>query len=213
MRKFALLVAPWLLLASTTIVFRRLAARFAPKRGYFGGFVFYWTFWCLLFPMWVLGPHRLPGLFRAGVAPSRRPNRSDLLLLAVPPAVGYSMAFPRALARANKKIVLASAVQALVNASAEELLWRGTYMAMFPKSPALGYLYPTVGFAVWHYAPQGVFPSRYPGGVTTFVMSAGLFGLLWGRVAPRNGSIKWSVISHVLLDFSGLGARIYFEGG
>jgi len=41
MRKFALLVAPWLLLASTTIVFRRLAARFGPKRGYFGGFVFY----------------------------------------------------------------------------------------------------------------------------------------------------------------------------
>src|ERR671939_1187636 len=80
MRKFALLIAPWLLLASTTTVFRRLAARFGPKGGYFRGFLFYWIFWCLLFPMWVLGPRRLPGLFRAGVAPSSRPNRSDLLL-------------------------------------------------------------------------------------------------------------------------------------
>jgi len=211
MRKFALLVAPWLLLASTTTVFRRLAARFGPKRGYFGGFLFYWIFWCLLVPMWVLGPRRLPDLFRA--APSNRPTRSDLLLLAVPPAVGYSMAFPRALARADKKIVLASAVQALVNASAEELLWRGTYMAVFSKSLTLGYLYPSVGFALWHYAPQVVFPSRYPGGATSFVASAGLFGLLWGLVAYRSGSIGWSVVSHVLLDFSGLGARIYFEDG
>jgi membrane protease YdiL (CAAX protease family) len=179
--------------------------------GYFGGFVFYWIFWCLLLPMWVLGPRRLPDLFRARVAPSRRPNRSDLLLLAVPPAVGYSLAFPRALAQANKKIMLASASQGLVNASAEELLWRGTYQAVFPKSLALGYLYPSLGFAVWHYAPQVVFPSRYPGGATAFVASAGLFGLLWGCMAYRDDSIRRSVISHVLLDFSGLGARIYFE--
>lgn len=211
MRQFALLIAPWLLLASATVVFRRLCARFGPKRGYFGGFLFYWIFWCLLFPMWVLGPRHLPALVWAGVEPSGPPNRSDLLLLAVPPAVGYSMAFPRALARANKKIVLASAVQALLNASAEELLWQGTYMAVFPRSLALGYLYPTVGFALWHYAPQVVFPSRYPGGATSCVARAGLFGLLWGRAARRNGFIGWTVISHVLLDFSGLGARISFE--
>jgi hypothetical protein len=211
MKKLALLLAPWLLLASTTTVFRRLAARFGPKRGYLGGFLFYWVFWCLLLPTWVLGPRRLPTLFRARAAPSSRPKRAELLALAVPPAVGYSLAFPRALGRADKKIVLASALQALINASAEELLWRGTYQAVFPKSFTLGYLYPTVGFAAWHYAPQVVFPSRYPGGRTSFVLSAGLFGLMWGRVASHNGTIAWSTISHVLLDFSGLGARIYFE--
>jgi hypothetical protein len=69
---------------------------------------------------------------------------------------------------------------------------------------ALGYLYPTVGFAVWYYAPQVVFPSQYPGGATSFVASAGLFGLMWGRVSFRNGTIGWSTISYVLLDFSGL---------
>jgi hypothetical protein len=41
MRKFALLVAPWLLLASTTAVFRQLAARLGWKRGHLVGFVFY----------------------------------------------------------------------------------------------------------------------------------------------------------------------------
>src|SRR5215213_4097080 len=156
MKKFALLLTPWLLLASTTTVFRRLAGRFGPKGGYFGGFLFYWIFWCLLLPMWILGPRRLPVPFRGGLAPLARPTRSDLLLLAIPPAVGYSLAFPRALAQANKKIVLASAVQALVNASAEELPWRGTYQAVFPKSFALGYLYTTEGIAMWHYATQVV---------------------------------------------------------
>jgi hypothetical protein len=48
MKKVALLIAPWLLIAITTVVFRRLAAHLGPKRGYFGGFHFYWIFWCLL---------------------------------------------------------------------------------------------------------------------------------------------------------------------
>jgi membrane protease YdiL (CAAX protease family) len=75
----------------------------------------------------------------------------------------------------------------------------------------LGYLYPTAGFARSHYAPQSVSPSWYPGGATSFVASAGLFGLLWGRIAFRSGSVGWTVLSHVLLDFSGLGARVHFQ--
>ena len=211
MRKVALLVTPVALLGSTTTVFRRLAFRFGSKRGYFGGFLFYWLFWCLLLPLWVLGPRRLRDMFRVGAPQSSRPTHSDLLLLAVPPIVGYSLAFPRALERANRKIVLASGALALVNATAEEVLWRGAYTAIFPNRFVLGCLYPTLGFALSHYAPQSVFPSRYPGGASSFVASAGLFGLLWGRVAFRSGSVGWTILSHALLDFSGLGARVHFE--
>src|SRR5215204_3653991 len=103
MKKIALLVTLWLLLASTTTVFRQLAACFGPMRGYFGGFLSYWILWCLLLPMWVLGARRLPILFRTRVAPSRQPNRTDLFLLAVPPTVGYSFAFSRAPGQARLK--------------------------------------------------------------------------------------------------------------
>jgi membrane protease YdiL (CAAX protease family) len=85
------------------------------------------------------------------------------------------------------------------------------YTATFPNRLVLGYLYPTVGFALSHYAPQSVFPSRHPGGASSFVLSAGLFGLLWGRVAFRSGSVGLTILSHALLDFAGLGARVYFE--
>ena len=153
----------------------------------------------------------MPELFR-----ETKPNqltRADLLLLAAPPLVGYLFAFPRALRQSNPPIILASAAIALVNATAEELLWRGTYKAVFPNRFVLGYLYPSAGFAVWHLAPQSVVPSRHPGGAVSYVISSGLFGLLWGRILNRTGSIRWTVVSHVLLDFSGLGARIYFDNG
>ena len=36
--------------------------------------------------------------------------------------------------------------------------------------------------------------------------------LLWGHVARRTGSIRWTCAAHVLFDFSGLGARLYVGG-
>ncbi len=211
-KQVALLGMPPLLLGSTRFVYQRLVARFGLKRGYFGGFLFYWLLWCLLVPLWVLGgPRRLPEPLKE--AKAGQLAQVDLLLLAGPPLVGYLFAFPRALRRSNPPIILASAAIALVNATAEELLWRGTYRAAFPNRFVLGYLYPSAGFAVWHLAPQSVVPSRYSGGAVSYVISSGVFGLLWGRVAARTGSIRWAVLSHVLLDFSGLGAHIYFDNG
>jgi membrane protease YdiL (CAAX protease family) len=100
---------------------------------------------------------------------------------------------------------------ALVNGSLEELLWRGAYVSVFPESWFFGLFYPAIGFAVWHFAPQAVFPSRAPGGNLALVVVAGLVGLMWGWVALQSGSILWTTVSHVLFDFSGLGARVYFS--
>jgi hypothetical protein len=46
--------------------------------------------------LWVLGPRRFHALFRTHRRHGwGRPSRSDLLL-AIPPLIGYSFAFPRA---------------------------------------------------------------------------------------------------------------------
>jgi membrane protease YdiL (CAAX protease family) len=45
----------------------------------------------------------------------------------------------------------------------------------------------------------------------SFVAVAMVFGLCWGWVAYRAASIRWVVVSHVLLDFAGLGALVYFR--
>jgi len=67
-----------------------------------------------------------------------------------------------------------------------------------------------VGFAVWHFAPQSVFPNPRPGATVSLVVAAGIVGLMWGWVAHKTKSIRWTTLSHILFDFSGLGGRVYF---
>ncbi|MBX6342224.1 MAG: CPBP family intramembrane metalloprotease [Thermomicrobiaceae bacterium] len=189
--------------------FQRLAARRGLRQGYFAGFLIYWLGWCVLVPMVALGPRRVWEIVRR--RPSRPPSRLELVALALPPLLGYTGAFPRAVRQADARIALASAGLAAVNAAAEELLWRGAYDAAFPDHPVLGYLYPTAGFAAWHLAPLTVVPNRRPGGNASFVAVSAVFGLIWGRVARRTDSLHWPLASHVLTDFSGLGARVYLQ--
>ncbi|TVR58046.1 MAG: CPBP family intramembrane metalloprotease [Gemmatimonadales bacterium] len=107
-------------------------------------------------------------------------------------------------------LVLLSAVIALVNGTLEEVFWRGAYVRAFPGIPLLAWVYPSVGFGLWHLAPQSVSTGiGNPSGVVAFVGTATLFGLCWAWVAYRTGPIRWPVISHMLLDFAGLGARVY----
>ena len=51
-------------------------------------------------------------------------------------AAGYAL--PRQRASVTPQIMLASAGLALINATTEEILWRGIYTAAFPDNLALG---------------------------------------------------------------------------
>jgi uncharacterized protein len=178
--------------------------------GYFLGFLFTWVVWCLLVPIVLAGTAGVRAMFRAP-DPSVRPmGRIDWLILALPLLVAYGYAFPHLWSLATPAVVVRSALIALVNGTLEEILWRGTYVRQFPRQPFWGWIYPSIGFALWHLAPLSVTSgASTPGGTAAFVAVAGLFGLGWGWVAFRTGSIRWPVVSHVLLDFAGLGALIY----
>lgn len=210
-RQVALVIAPPVLLASTYLCYQRLVARLGRKAGYLGGFLFYWIVWCLLFPAWVLGPGGIGRLFRERQPPFGQARRLTLALLGVPLLLGYGAEFPRAIRQADRRVLLVSVPIAVINGALEELLWRGTYLAVFPDRPVRGWLYPSLGFAVWHFAPQSIFPSPRPGGNVLLVIVAGLVGLMWGWVARETGSIRWTTVAHVLFDYSGLGARVYLR--
>lgn len=209
-KQLALIALPPVLLGTTYLVFQTLVGAFGLKLGYLGGFLFYWIVWCLLFSWWLLGTERMLGLFRD--VPNRlgRPAWVGAILLVLPLALGYGYAFPRAIGQADALIIILSLVIAVVNGAMEELLWRGAYGSAFPDNWFLATLYPAIGFAVWHFAPQSVVPNPAPGGAVSLVVVAGLVGLGWAWVAHRTKSILWVTLSHVLFDFSGLGARIYF---
>lgn len=203
------LATPARVYPSMRVVFGLTAARLGRRRGYLAGFVLYWVGWCVSVPLWLLGRQRAVALFRARPADASGVRRRDLLAVAVPPLLGFSVAFPRQIRQAGVVDVAGSALLAIVNATGEELLWRGVYLTLYPDAPLLNALYPSLGFAAWHYAPQSIFPNTRPGGRTSLVVTAGLVGGVYVRVAQRAGSLRWTTLSHLLFDFSGLGALLY----
>jgi membrane protease YdiL (CAAX protease family) len=204
-QQIALLLAPWVLLGTTYLCYGALKRRLAAPTAYLGGFLFYWVAWCIVLPLVVLGPRRLAGLFRPCASPLGHPWWLGVFCLVGPPLFSFATVFPGALRRANPKVWLASAAAAIVNGTLEEVLWRGTYIALFPDDFWLGQLYATVGFAVWHFSPQSVYPYRGPGGQVGLVVAVGFLGLLWAWVANNTGVILWTAISHILIDLSALG--------
>jgi membrane protease YdiL (CAAX protease family) len=211
MRRVALLAAPPLVLVTETLAFSRLGRRLGPRWGYLGGFLVYWIGWGLLFPLAVLPSGRRRGLFREPDSALGKPRWLGLAALLAPPALGLVGAFPAAVREADLRTVLASVGIAAANATVEEVLWRGLFLEEFPDDAFKGWLYPSLGFGLWHLAPQTIFPSRSPGGRWSFVAVATAVGLLYGRLAWNTRSIRWTTLSHVLFDSSGLGARIYFR--
>ena len=210
--QIALLIAPWLLLATTYPVYQLLKRRFGKKRSYLGGFLFYWIAWCLLFPLALLGPQALVRLFHSVPSPFGQPWWLGAFCLLAPPLVAFVFIFPKALQKASARIVLVSLLLAVVNGPLEEVLWRGVYLTLFPGQLWLGLLYPSAGFALWHLAPMSIFPPALGdrGGKAALVAEVWFLGLLWAWVANNTGVILWTAIAHILIDFSALGWDVLF---
>lgn len=198
-----LLVAPPVLVVTTYFMYKGLAARLGPKRGYFGGFLFYWIVWCLLLTLLTVGPQGLREMFKAPNPAFGRPVWLGLILLVGPVAGSLLVnAFPQRVKEATFAILVVSALFAIANGTLEEVLWRGTYVTAFPGNWLWGYLYPSIWFGLWHISPQVVFPSE--GGSLRFALMAIFLGLAFGWVTINSGSIRWPVVAHILLDFAGL---------
>ncbi|MEA4969511.1 MAG: hypothetical protein VB051_03165 [Candidatus Pelethousia sp.] len=58
-------------------------------------------------------------------------------------------------------------------------------------------------------APDSVNPSSY--GAPLFVLFSGILGMCRGIVAYRTKSIRWTLLSHIVVDFSGFGAMFYLS--
>jgi membrane protease YdiL (CAAX protease family) len=209
MRKTAVALTPVLVGATMYPTFQFFARQAGLVDGYFLGFLLYWTVWCAVFPLWVLGTRRAAAAFTARARPFGRPAWAGISAVFLPWVLGYGYAFPRALPYATISVVVLSAAISIVNAVLEELLWRAVFVETFGESIVLGWLYPAAGFACWHAAPLSIIPNSAPGGTASFLAASAALGLSWGWLARNTKSVRWTVVSHVLFDFSGLGGRRY----
>ncbi len=202
-RRALLQVTPLALPLAMLGVFALLPRLLGAVPGYFAGFCVWWAA--------CFGLARLFGV-QAPFAPPRalgRPLTWVLLGWALP--ITYALAFPRAVSHATLTVVLASAAIAAINGVAEETLWRGAFVSAFPGDRWRGVVWPALGFAAWHFAPQLVFENRFAGGSWSLVGFSLALGLAWGEALRRTRALWLVALFHVLLDFSGLGARLYFS--
>ncbi len=213
-RRRTALAVPAVVPLAMTAVFAAASRRLDPARAYVVGFVAYWLT-CVVASVAVLGPRRAVALLRnaAGpptpVAASTAPGGLRRLLLAWPVAGAVATRLLPGLRTASATDVLTIATVAAANATAEELLWRGVFVALWPEDPVRGWLWPAVGFGAWHLAPQVCRPS--PMGRMRYAGASLLLGLSWGRVAFDARSLRPALLSHLLTDGSGIENAKAFE--
>ena len=202
------LAIPVIVPAGMRVLFPMLARRLGARRGYLVGFAIYWA-GCYLLPLTLLGRGRTWALLRQRPGPLPRPRWLGGAALWLPPlgAVGTEM-LP-ALPGADPALVATAGAMAAVNATGEELLWRGLFVATFPDDAVRGWLWPAIGFTVWHLAPTSVRPARQG---RMFLAGSALIGAGFGWVAWRTGSLRLTLPAHLLTDASGLPAARFWLG-
>jgi membrane protease YdiL (CAAX protease family) len=174
------------------------------EAGYLLGFGFYWLFWCLLLPRWLLGKAEFTAILRDRAPLFGRANWLAALLWLTVTLVSVFM-YAGEFLRAPLTLILLAVPLATLNGFCEEILWRGLYVRRFPRNPWMAILYPSLGFAFWHLAPQVIFPAEnLPG----FVLSTFFLALPYGFIAYRTGSARWTALSHSLSGFLALSGML-----
>jgi hypothetical protein len=207
LRELALWATPPFALLTSFAVLQSAELWLGERWGFAIGLGFYWIVWCALVPFAVLGADGLRKIFARG---ERALRLRDALLLMIPPVVGFSTIFPLLLWIGNGQLFAAAAVIALLNGTFEEVLWRGAYLQIFGKRLWGGVVYPALGFGLWHIAPIAAHWSWSAGRGFLLALAATLVGLAYGYVARHTSSIRWTIFSHVLMNFAGLGVLSYF---
>lgn len=138
-------------------------------------------------------------MFRPGTSRFGRPAWLWGSLLAIPVLGGITVKTIPALPQLTPLVVLVSLAFVIPNALGEEILWRGAFLRLFPRSTVLGWLYPALTFVLWHLAPTSVL-----GGTAAVLGGAALIGLLHGWVVRQTGSLRRVSFFHQLTDFSGM---------
>jgi uncharacterized protein len=203
-------IAPAVIVATMWGVFHGGVALFGTRGGYVAGFLVYWIVWGICFPLWIVGSDGVRRMFmpahpRFGMSPRRA-----IPLLALPPLLGALFIYPMTFPSTSGGTLLVFAAIALVNGTVEEILWRGLFVTTFSDRALTGYVVPAVWFGLLQLAALSVYPYDIPGGPATAVIGAFAVGLIYGAVAWRFQSVRWTVLSHVLMNLTGIGAVIYF---
>ena len=193
---------PILIPAAMQQVFRATQRRFGPRRGQQAGFAIYWAT-CWASAAALAGPRRLARLWRRAMVPIPAPKALAGAALIVPPVGAITTQWlPHARTAGPRAVAVAFGV-GVTNAVAEEALWRGAPVAVFGNDPVLGWLWPAVGFTLWHLVPLTASAASRRRKFET-LLGAALIGFGHGWLAWRTRSLVATSVAHAVTDAGGV---------
>jgi membrane protease YdiL (CAAX protease family) len=189
-------IAPVLVLTVMYPVFQVLAQVFSYnwRIAWLLGLLIYWIIWGLCFSWFMIGKKTIKTLVRP-----QRPTIVIILLVLFPLIITALFKFipgGTAYEKTDILIYLLVLLTPFFNGFFEEILWRGVYMTLFPKNLWLRIIWPSIWFALWHYAPGSI--STDTGHVLALMIGALFLGLYSAFLAKRTNTIWWSIVVHVL---------------
>jgi membrane protease YdiL (CAAX protease family) len=202
LRQGAAVLVPLAMPLAMKAVFRATTRRFGPQRGYQAGFGVYWaTCWGVAAAL--VGPRRLAALWQAGDTALPDPRSLAAAVLVLPPLGAITTQWMPYARDAGPVAIASAAGVGVTNAFAEEALWRGVPVALFPDAPVRGWLWPALGFTAWHLVPLTAEPSS-AGRRASILTGAAAIGLGYGWIAHRTRSLRLVSPVHAMTDASGV---------
>jgi membrane protease YdiL (CAAX protease family) len=183
-------------------VFRKASRRYGPERGYQVGFALYWAT-CWMVAGTLAGPRRLAAVWMPVDEPLPRPHWRAWSVLATPAVGAIATQWLPNARRAGPTAVAVATGVGITNAMAEEALWRGLPLVVFPDDPFRGWLWPAAGFAAWHLVPLTARPTSVRRR-TGILVGASLIGVGYGWIAQQTRSLTVVASAHALTDSSGV---------
>ena len=188
------ILAPLVLICVMYPIFRVYSIRYTEnwRLGWLLGLMTYWLLWGVFFPLWIIGKKKILRMIRP-----QRPNVKVLMLVAFPLFMAslYRLIPGMEYKKASALTTLLLLISTFGNGFFEEILWRGVPMQLFPNSIFFRIIWPSVWFALWHYAPGSVSPS---GNVIGLMVGAGVFGFYLSYLAKKTNTIWWCIVAHTL---------------
>lgn len=186
------LVAPILLIFSMLLIYRQLSLMYQSRVAWYIGFWIYWFLWCGAFSFLMVGKVNMLRLIRP-----RKPRPKAILFVLFPVIMAAGFKFMTGTAYSKPSIVwlILLISSAFGNGFFEEVLWRGVYMILFPESILYRIIWPTIWFALWHYAPGSLSPNS---NIMGLIIGSGLFGFYLAFLAKKTNTLWWGILAHTL---------------
>ena len=189
------ILAPPLLFLFMFFIYQLLAFFFGRRMGWYFGLFVYWIVCGLIYSSLMIGMKNIKKLIR--------PQKFRLKLvpfIAFPIVMAFLFSLITGIEFKEVTIIgiIGLVITGFGNGTFEELLWRGVYMELYPKSIFLRYIYPTIWYALYHVASGSI---SLNSNVWGLVIGSAFFGIYLALLAKKTNTVWWCIVCHVLGSF------------